>query len=325
METQTLSADDIEKGAAIIKAGGLVAFPTETVYGLGADATNLSAVMKIFDVKGRPAQNPLIVHFESLDDLFVRIPEIDSHTKNVLLKIKEALTVVIKRPKWIPAMVSAGLDTVAVRVPSCEFARSFIKTCGTPLAAPSANTSGRPSSTRWQQVYVDLKGKIDAVFSCEPTRIGVESTVIKVLEDRIAVLRLGGISTAQLNKATGLQVVVAQAGHEIKASPGTQFKHYAPTCRMVVAKYGQDMTQRIQEYIKGKKATVIFWQGNAADYSPNVVYLGKNFQEIAHNFYSAIRAAEWGSEVIVCEGFPETAEYETLNERAARAAEGNLI
>lgn len=320
--TRILEEHEIEQGAAIIKRGGIVAFPTETVYGLGADATNIEAVGKIFAVKGRPAKNPLIVHFESLEDLFARIPNIDSNTRKVLTTIKEALTVVIPRPAWIPAIVSAGLDTVAVRVPSCEFARAFIKACGKPLAAPSANTSGRPSSTRWQQVYVDLKDKIDAVFSCEPTRIGVESTVVKVLFDKIQVLRLGGINTKQLEAIMPVEVIKDQ---QANASPGTQFKHYAPTCKMVVAKYGEDMTKRIQEYTKGKNATVMFWQGSACNYLPNIVYLGQTSAEIAHNIFSSIRAAEWGSEVIVCEGFPETAEYETLNERVARAAEGNFI
>jgi len=322
METKILGKSEIKQGAAIVKDGGVVAFPTETVYGLGADATNVLAVEKIFDAKGRPSQNPLIVHFESLDDLFTRLPEIDPQTKNVLIEINEALTVVIPRPKWIPSIVSAGLETVAVRVPSCEFARAFIKACGTPLAAPSANTSGRPSSTRWQQVYVDLKGKIDAVFSCDPTRIGVESTVIKVLQDKIQVLRLGGINTKQLEKILPVEIV---NGKQANASPGTQFKHYAPTCHMVVARYGEDMAKRIQEYIKGRKATVIFWQGKADYYLPNVVYLGETLEEITRNFYSAIRAAEWGSDVVVCEGFPDTAEYEVLNERSRRAAEGNFI
>lgn len=325
MTTQLLKSTEIEKGAALVKAGGVVAFPTETVYGLGADATSISAAEKIFEVKGRPAQNPLIVHFESLENLFARIPEIDANTKKVLTKIKEALTVVIPRPAWIPAIVSAGLDTVAVRVPSCEFARAFIKACGVPIAAPSANVSGRPSPTNWQHVYVDLKGKIDAVFECDPTRIGVESTVIKVSDNIITVLRLGGINTAELGKATGMQVVVATASSEVKASPGTRFKHYAPTCKMVVAKYGPDMTQRIRQYIKGKTATVIFWKGTARDYAPSLVFLGDTTEEITRNIYSAIRAAEWGSDVIVCEGFPETAEYETLNERISRASEGNFI
>ena len=325
MITQLLKPTEIKQGAAIIKRGGVVAFPTETVYGLGADAVNVAAVEKVFAVKGRPAQNPLIVHFESLENLFARIPEMDAGTKKVLQKIKEALTVVIPRPAWIPAIVSAGLDTVAVRVPACEFARAFIKECGTPLAAPSANVSGRPSPTNWQHAYVDLKGKIDAVFECDPTRIGVESTVIKVSENKITVLRLGGINTEELKKATGLQVVVAASGHETKASPGTHFKHYAPTCKMVVAKYGADMTRRIKQFIKGKKATVMFWQGSANHYVPHVVFLGSDTEEITRNLYTAIRAAEWGSDVIVCEGFPETAEYETLNERIARACEGNYV
>jgi len=317
MNTKLLNPSDIPLAAEIIHHGGVVAFPTETVYGLGADATNTAAIEKVFRVKGRPAQNPLIVHFESLDDLFARIPNLDEHTKQVLLEIKEALTVVIARPAWIPAAASAGLDTVAVRVPSCEFARNFIKACGVPLVAPSANTSGRPSPTRWQHVRFDLNGKVDAIFKCNPTRIGVESTVVKVLPDRIQVLRLGGVGTQQLGNLMPVEIIGGS-----KESPGARFKHYAPTCKMVVARYGEDMTARIKEYIGTKRATIIYWQG---EYASNAIFLGKTVEEITRNLYASIRKAEESSDVIVCESFPETQEYETLRERIVRAAEGVII
>ena len=320
METKLLNPTEIAIAASIIKSGGVVAFPTETVYGLGADATNEAAIEKVFEVKGRPAQNPLIVHFESLDDLFNRIPDMDCNTKKVLLKIKKALTVVIPRPDWIPAVVSAGLNTVAVRVPSCEFACGFIKACGVPLAAPSANVSGRPSPTRWQHVQADLKGKIDAMFKCDPTRIGVESTVIKVLPDKIQVLRLGGINTKLLEKIMPVEIVGGS-----KESPGANFKHYAPTCKMVVAKYDKHMTTRIQQYIKDKRATVLHWQNSTTDYNSKTIYLGKTPAAITKNLYAAIRRAEKASDVIVCEGFPDAPKYETLHERVARATEGVII
>jgi len=320
METHLLKEFEMTLAAEIIKRGGVVAFPTETVYGLGADVTNTAAIEKIFDVKGRPAQNPLIVHFESLKNLMTRIPKLDADTRRVLLEIKEALTVVIPRPSWIPAAVSAGLNTVAVRVPSCEFARSFIKACGVPLVAPSANISGRPSPTHWQHVYNDLNGKIDAIFKYNPTRIGVESTVVKVLPDKIQVLRLGGIGTSQLEKIMPVEVVYSS-----QESPGTRFKHYAPSCKMVVAKYGEDMTSRIKDYIKGKKVTALVWRGNSNEYGSAIICLGKTPEEITRNLYASIRKAEEGGSLIICEGFPETAEYETLNERLTRACGGNFI
>jgi L-threonylcarbamoyladenylate synthase len=323
MTTEILTDKQINIAAQIIKRGGLVAFPTETVYGLGGDATNIRAIVKIFEVKGRPTQNPLIVHFASLDDLFARIPDIDANTKRVLTEFSDALTVVIPRPKWIPPIVSAGLDTVAVRVPSCEFARKFISACGTPLAAPSANTSTRPSPTNYRHVAQDLDGKIDAIFKYDQSRIGVESTVVQVVDGCINVLRLGGTSTAQLSKIMPTKIL---AGTQTHASPGTQFKHYAPACKMVVAKYSDDQTDRIKKYIANTKtATVVFWQGSATDYLPNVVYLGDNVDDITRNFYHSIRSAEWGSEVIVFQGFPNTPEFETLNERLHKATDGNYI
>jgi len=320
METKLLKETEITTAALVIKRGGIVAFPTETVYGLGADATNVEAIEKVFEVKGRPAQNPLIVHFESLEDLFKRIPDLNDNTKKVLLKVKEALTVVIPRPEWIPSVVSAGLNTVAVRVPACEFARGFIKACGVPLAAPSANVSGRPSPTQWQHVHSDLKGKIDAMFKCNPTRIGVESTVIKVLPDKIQVLRLGGINTKQLEKILPVEIVGGST-----ESPGTRYKHYAPNCKMVVAKFGPDMTARIKQFIQGKSATLIYWHGTKKSYPSNAIFLGKTIELATRNLYASIRKAERGSDVIVCEGFPEAPEYETLNERVQRACEGNNI
>lgn len=296
MNTQLLKESEIKKAAGIIKSGGVVAFRTETVYGLAADATNPDAVKKVFTAKGRPAVNPLIVHFYSLSELFSRFPNIDCQTRRVLEKIKSAITVILPRPDFIPLVTTGGLETVAVRVPSCRFARLFIKSCGVPLAAPSANTSTRPSPTRWQDVAEDLDGHIDAILCGKQTQIGVESTVVKVTGGKIQVLRLGGISTSELTKKTGL-AAEHKPTHE---SPGTRFKHYAPKCPLYLTKD--------PDRVKDAGAKVIRCRD-----------LGQN---PAKNLFAAIRDAEKNSKFIICEVFPDLPKYQTINERLGKASSG---
>lgn len=321
-----LDERELRAGAKIIRDGGTVAFRTETVYGLGADATSEDAVRKIFNAKGRPTVNPLIVHFASLESLFEFFPDIDTLTRKVIKSAKSALTVIIPRPNKIPAIVSGGLDTVAVRVPECSFARRFIKACGVPLAAPSANTSTRPSPTRWQDVFDDLNGRIGAIFKGPQTRIGVESTVVRINEGTIDVLRLGGCNTEKLSKMTGLKVSVASNKEHTKSSPGTAFKHYAPNCDFLLVRYTDDMTQRINDLVKGKKAVVLCIQQNKSNY-PNarVISLGSTAKQIAKNLFVSIREGEKYGDIIICESFPDTSEFETVNERVRRASSGKVI
>jgi len=295
-ETKLLRETQIKTAAEIIKKGGTVAFRTETVYGLGADATNVTAVEKIFAAKKRPAVNPLIVHFASLESLFQKFPNIDNTTKQVLQKVEKAITVILPRPQWIPLITTGGLETVAVRVPACAFSRKFIKECGVPLAAPSANSSTRPSPTRWQDVHNDLAGRIDAIICGAQTKIGVESTVIKILDNgQIQVLRLGGVNTAQLSKKTGMTVKYLPTNE----SPGTQFKHYAPACPLWLT--------RDPNSVRSARAKVI----RRSDLGPNP----------AKNLFAALRDAE-NCDFIVAEVFPDIPKYQTVNERLARASAG---
>jgi L-threonylcarbamoyladenylate synthase len=222
----------------------------------------------------------------------------------ILKKVKGAFTVVLPRCDKIPEIVSGGLDTVAVRVPSCRFARRFISACGVPLAAPSANSSGRPSPTQWQHVRDDLDGKIDAIFMGTPTEIGVESTVVKIEPGKILVLRLGGIDTKKLARATGARVEIATHEDDTNQSPGTRFVHYAPNCPFYAVRYGEEAP--------AVKTAKLITRAS----------LGKR---PAKNLYSAIRAAETQADLIICEMFPDTPEFEAVNERILRAADGKFI
>ena len=311
IETKLLKESQIKTGAEIIQSGGTAVFRTETVYGLGADATNEEAVEKIFSAKGRPAVNPLIVHFYSIQEIFDKF-DVDKVTKKVLKKIKSAITVILPRPDWIPHITTGGLDTVAVRVPACRFARRFIRACGVPLAAPSANTSTRPSPTRWQDAREDLNGKVDAIFCGAQTKIGLESTVVKVIasesEHKIQVLRLGGISNKDLARKTGLPVE-HNPTHE---SPGTQFKHYAPRCPLYIVKSEDcpDRDDNSGHRVQNRKAPVIIRNAD----------LGKDAKTVAKNLFAAIRAAEKNADLIIVEALPDTPEYQAVNERLKRAA-----
>ena len=295
MKTVLMNENKFKEAAEIIKQGGTVVFRTETVYGLGADATNEDAVKKIFKAKNRPAVNPLIIHYSSLKHLLNDFGAIDPKSLEVIKKIRHAITIILPKPDFIPHITTGGLDTVAVRIPACKFARKFIRACGVPLAAPSANSSTRPSPTHWVDACEDLEGKVDAILCGRATKIGVESTVIKVKENKIEVLRLGGINTQDITKKTKLPTTYNPT-HE---SPGTRFKHYSPSCPLIIAE-------------------------NADDY-PGSIFLsnkdfGNNAAEITRNFFHIIRATEKNAEIIVVQPFPNTPEFQTINERLDKAS-----
>lgn len=240
--------EGIEKAANILKNGGLVGIPTETVYGLAADALNGRAVAKIFAAKGRPADNPLIVHIADFSDIerFNLVSEIpDSARLLAGIFWPGPLTIIMKKSDVIPDEVSAGLDTVAVRFPSHRAANEIIRRSGTVLAAPSANISGSPSPTTAQHVLNDMNGKIDAVLDGGACGVGVESTVITLAESTPRVLRPGGVTVEQLREVLGDTAVDRAVLNRLEdgaraSSPGMKYKHYAPRARVILLKGGDD-------------------------------------------------------------------------------------
>ncbi len=231
------SPSAIKKAAALLQAGGLVAFPTETVYGLGAIATDPEAVKKIFLVKGRPTDNPLIVHISDLDQLET-VAEGPSPEALFLARRfwPGPLSLVLKRSSAVAPEVSAGLPTVAVRMPDHPLALLLIRIAGAPIAAPSANLAGRPSPTSPQHVIDDLVGLIDAVIMGQQCRIGVESTVLDLSGKQPVILRPGGLSREELEAALNCQIPVA--GSKFSAakpsSPGMKYRHYAPRAPLIL-------------------------------------------------------------------------------------------
>lgn len=236
--------NDIKIAAKIINDGGLVGIPTETVYGLAADALNGKAVAKIFKAKGRPMDNPLIVHIADFSDIekYRLVSEIPSAAYRLAENFWPGpLTIIMKHSGIIPNEVSAGLDTVAIRLPSHPTARAVIKACGTPLAAPSANLSGSPSPTTAQHVMNDIQGKIEAIIDGGISDVGVESTVITLADDVPRLLRPGGITVEQLKSVLGTVEVDDAVLHSLKegqqaASPGMKYKHYSPKANVILLK-----------------------------------------------------------------------------------------
>ncbi len=224
----TLFTRSVSDAAAVLRDGGLAAFPTETVYGLGAVATDARAVAAVFEAKGRPADNPLIVHAADLDSIAALTESTPLGEALLGAFAPGPITLVLPvLPTTLPAAVTAGLTTVAVRIPAHDTARALIRAAGGLLVAPSANRSGRPSPTRWQAVRDDLDGRIDAVLMGDPTAVGLESTVVDATGSTAVVLRPGAVTLAML-RTVDPHARDAAAGDDTARSPGTRHRHYAP-------------------------------------------------------------------------------------------------
>ena len=248
MNTLVLDEKQINIAADILKQGGVVGIPTETVYGLAADALNGAAVAKIFRAKGRPMDNPLIVHVAAFDDIerFRLVSEIPETAKKLAKAFWPGpLTMIMKRTDAVPPEVSAGLDTVAIRLPSHPVAQAVIRAADTPLAAPSANLSGSPIPTTARHVLNDMDGKIDAVLDGGASAVGVESTVITLAAETPRVLRPGGITVEMLREVLGAVDVDDAVLHQLAegaaaASPGMKYKHYAPKANVILLRGSDD-------------------------------------------------------------------------------------
>lgn len=287
METIWIKEQELEKAAQLLLEGEVVTFPTETVYGLGADATNEEAVKKIYEAKGRPADNPLIIHVSSIEQAYEYAEEIPEAAQ----KIMEAFwpgpcTIVLKKKGPIAPTVTAGLETVGIRMPDHPIALQLIKDTGKPLAAPSANSSGKPSPTSAQHVYRDLNGKIAGIVEGGETGVGLESTVLDLSNPELpTILRPGGISRNEIEAVIGtVRFNPDLANHsDTPVAPGMKYTHYSPTEPVIIiSEKGIGWEKAIKKYqlegevvgilaseetIKqfGKKETVMFSLGEKSD------------------------------------------------------------
>jgi L-threonylcarbamoyladenylate synthase len=322
-----------------LREGGLVAFPTETVYGLGADALNPSAVERIFEAKGRPSDNPLIVHIYDSDQ--VRLFANDINTK--ALKLMEAfwpgpLTIVVLRKPIISDNVTAGLDTVAIRMPDNKIALELLKSAGVPIAAPSANSSGKPSPTTAQHVIDDLNGKIDMIVDGGACIIGVESTVLDMTQEPPVILRPGGISREQIEGVIGaVNMAVDDEGKlDLSKSPGMKYTHYSPGVPLVVVA-GNDyqiIYEKVVELIAehrsaGKTVAVMASDETSRAYCADEVFpvgTRADIQTVARNLYYGLRYLDRDDiDIIIAEGYPEHGVGVAIMNRLKKAAGGNVI
>jgi L-threonylcarbamoyladenylate synthase len=215
--------------AAFIRKGGIVSFPTETVYGLGADVFDAEAIAKIFTAKRRPSDNPLIAHVGSLEQITVLTREVTPAAQKLIEAFFPGpLTLVLPKTSKVPLIATAGLETIGVRMPAHPLAQEFLKACGTPVVAPSANISGKPSPTSWQSVFEDLDGRIDCILQGETTAIGLESTVVDCTSPSPLVLRSGAVTLEELQQAVPETRLYAPQESDAARSPGLRHRHYSP-------------------------------------------------------------------------------------------------
>lgn len=312
----------IKEAAEVIKKGGSVAFPTETVYGLGADALNTEAIRKVFKAKGRPSDNPLIVHIATIADLEL-IAKRPSKTSLALINTfwPGPLTIILKRKKIVPDIVTGGLDTVAVRMPDNKIALSLIKKSGVPLVAPSANLSGRPSPTRARDVIADLTGKVDVIIDGGKTRIGIESTVIDMTTSPPTLLRPGGLSVEEIEKVAGpVQRLSASDENKPARSPGMKYRHYAPKAKMVIVE-GDLYKPAIKGLKEGKKVGILTFRKGFKIDGCVIKYAGSRPGTVAGRLFDILRAFDKdGVDLILSEPYGGKGLKLGIADRLKRAA-----
>lgn len=329
-------SDPLIKAAKIIKKGGLVIFPTETVYGLGANAFNVEAVKKIFKAKKQPTNNPLIVHIADKKDLRKVVANVPLLAKELIDNFWPGpLTIIFKKRLEIPLELTAGLDTVAVRLPNHALARSLIREAGVPIAAPSANISGRPSATEAIHAKKDFNGKNIFILSAEKTRLGIESTVINILVKPPVILREGAVSREELEKVIRI-IEIRDKRQEVGdfkiISPGMRHCHYAPKIKLVLPQGDwqnspKEISSLIEKYQnKKKRVGVLGTRENYQFYKKanRVIVLGskKNINTCASNLFKSLRDFDRFADVdiIIAETFPEKDLGTAVMDRLTRAA-----
>lgn len=318
----------------IIKDGGLVSFPTETVYGLGANAFDKDAAYKVFEAKGRPSDNPLIVHLSDISQLETVARDIPPEAYKLFEKFSPGpLTVILKKKDTVPDAVTAGLDTVAVRIPSHPIARALIDAAGVPIAAPSSNLSGRPSPTKAEHVITDMNGRIDAIIDGGACSVGVESTVVELATGTVNILRPGGITKSDLmsvleNVTVDKHVTQQVEKGETPKSPGMKYKHYAPDAEVTVIVGDKDKTfAEIKSRLADSEGTsgVMCYDGFAFD-AETVLYMGTDNQCYAERLFDALRQFDLLGVKKVYAQFEEDDDYGlAVRNRLFKAAGGRVI
>lgn len=331
------TTEEIEKAADVIRNGGLVAFPTETVYGLGANALDSDAVGKVYSAKGRPSDNPMIVHISSKNDVLELTDRITEDMKKLMDAFWPGpLTMVVPAKPVIPKVTTGGLETVGIRMPSNPVAAELIKKAGVPIAAPSANLSGKPSPTKFSHVVDDLDGRIDGIIAGEECQAGIESTVVDMTEEIPVILRPGVITQKQLSHALGKEVRIDPAllehpdifnndglletGKDFKPkAPGMKYKHYAPKAEMII--YSGDR-EKVALAMAEEKMERIKW-GQKVE---TILYDDEHPETAAHQFFAQLRTCDKnGVDVILAAALKEDGIGFAVMNRMFKSAGYNIV
>lgn len=340
-DTDYIKEEELQEAAQIIRDGGLVAFPTETVYGLGANALDEQAAKKIYEAKGRPSDNPLIAHVSSLDELKPLVKEIPEAAKRLMDAFWPGpMTMIFPKSGVVPYGTTGGLDTVAVRMPSDPVARALISLAGVPIAAPSANTSGRPSPTTAQHVWQDMEGKIEMILDGGPVGIGLESTIVDVTGEIPTILRPGAVTLEMLKEVLGDvkmdPAILGPLKEDVKPkAPGMKYRHYAPKANLTLVEGKQEavvseINRMVGEKLEqGFKVGVICTDETKKCYpSGELRSLGIRAKEetIAHNLFAVLREFDdLQVDYIYSESFSDASLGQAIMNRLTKAAGYHII
>jgi L-threonylcarbamoyladenylate synthase len=337
IEPQHIRPEDFTQAANILQKGGLVAFPTETVYGLGADGLDETASAKIYAAKGRPSDNPLIIHIADTDTLRLLTKKIPEAAEKLAEKFWPGpLTMIFEKSDCVPKGTTGGLDTVAVRMPSHPVALELIRSSGLCIAAPSANTSGRPSPTKAEHVYEDLNGRIDMILDGGEVQIGIESTIVDVTSEIPVILRPGFITKEMLEAEIGEVIcdpaILAEKPDKnlVPKAPGMKYRHYAPKGDLRIIEGNlENVTAYIRKHVKEKTAAgckvgIIATEETRGQYPEGIVKtIGSRKEEasILHGLYGVLREFDdIGAEYIYSESFSDGEHGQAVMNRLLKAA-----
>lgn len=336
---EKITKEQLEEIKIAFDDGNLVVFPTETVYGLGADGLNPKALNKIYEAKNRPGDNPLILHISEISQLEGIVKNISEDAKNMMdMFWPGPLTLIMQRNENIPDEVTAGLDTVAVRMPSHEVARDILKYCKKPIAAPSANISGKPSTTSFKRVYEDLYGKVEIIVDGGRATVGIESTVVDTTVNPPMILRPGKITKEDLEVIVpNIKIddaIISKDDSVIPKSPGQKYRHYAPKAEAYcfvgnLENVVKEVNKRIETQ-KGKKIAVLATAETVEHY--NGAYFLKslgsreNLEEVATNLFELLRECDdIEAEIIYVEGFELRGLGVSIMNRLLKACSGRVV
>ena len=342
--------EELLEGARILREGGLVAFPTETVYGLGANALDEEAARKIYEAKGRPSDNPLIAHVSAMEEVYPLVSQVSEKAKKLMDAFWPGpMTLIFPKSDLVPYGTTGGLDTVAVRMPSDPVANRLIALAGVPVAAPSANTSGRPSPTTAQHVLQDMDGRIDMIIDGGPVGIGVEATIVDVSVETPTVLRPGAITMEMLEEVLGeVQIdpaILGPVSADLRPkAPGMKYKHYAPKADLTLVEpedgdmESPDSLERMTEKVRqlaeeklaeGFRVGIICTDESRQTYPKGLVRsIGSRTRRetVAHNLYALLREFDdLKADYIFSESFPEDHLGQAIMNRLSKAAGYHIV